>query len=228
MKILITRPINEATALAAKLEKLGHSTIIEPLMKIEILEASNFDDFIQYDAIIISSKNAIRAISKAPKSLKLIIVGKESTKFAKSNGFINSTYGGANITELKKNLNNYHNLLYLTGSDITDNLNTIKAKITRQVVYRTEPIHTISANFLNFIKDPQAKIILFFSTITSQIFKNIINDHQLNSYCGNIIALTLSTKIAHNLRDIGFRKCYMAQEPNLNSIINSINVIQNG
>lgn len=228
MKILITRPHEEAISLAAKLKDLGYTTIVEPLIEVSFDPLDNFEDFSKYDAIVISSKNAIKAISSADKNLNLIIVGEESTKFARTLGFKNAVFGGKNIDELKQNLMNYKKLLYLTGSEITDDLSSSNNLIVRKVVYYTKPIQNVSANFLDFIMEPQPKIVLFFSTKTAQIFYEIISNYRLNSHCCNIIALTLSPKIAHNLTNMNFKNCFTAQEPNLKSVLNSIKKIQNG
>jgi uroporphyrinogen-III synthase len=225
MKILITRPIDESILLAKKLELLGHQPIIAPLLKIEFTEDIDFQKFDRYDAIIISSRNAIKAIASANKNLKLIIVGKETTEFAKSLGFINSIYAGVNIAELKDNLSNYNYLLYLTGADISDDLGSLSVKIDRQIVYHAKRVDVPSLKFLDFIKQDQLRLCMFFSTRTAQIFLDFINEYKLQSYSSSIIALTLSAKIAHNLKDMRFNSCYIATEPTLDSLVNFIDRI---
>lgn len=225
MKILITRPIDESITLAEKLELLGYQPVIAPLLKIEFTKDIDCQKFDRYEAIIISSKNAIKAIADANKNLKLIIVGKETTEFAKSLGFINSIYAGVNIEELKENLSNYNHLLYLTGADISDDLKSLPVNIDRQIVYNAKRVDVPSVEFLDFIKQDQLRLCIFFSTRSAKIFLDFINEYKLKSYSSSIIALTLSAKIAHNLKDMHFNSCYVATEPTLDSLVNFIDRI---
>lgn len=225
MKILITRPIDEATALAKEITDLGHHPVIAPLLEIELFQSIDFKDFGKYEAIIISSKNTLKAISNADKKLKLFIVGEQSTEFAKSLGFINTTYAGSNITELKKYIDPCNNLLYLSGIDISDDLSSLGNKITRLEVYQAKAIKSASNDFLSFIKLNHLKLCVFFSKRTAQIFLNLIKKYKLESYCDKMISLSLSDAIDNNLKGLNLHSCYVSKDTTLKSIINSIDKI---
>lgn len=225
MKILITRPIDEAIFLADKLKLLGYSPIISPLLKIEFCCDLNLQNLSQYEALIISSKNAIKAIIEADKNVKLLIVGKETTAFARSLGFCNSIYMGENIAELKNKLSAYNKLLYLSGEDITDTLSNIGSDIDRKIVYKAKAVISLPPEFIDFIKQDQLRACLFFSARTARLFVEFIKKYALESYCSNIIALTLSTKIAHNLDCINFKSCYVSSESTLESLVKLISKI---
>ncbi len=218
MKILITRPIDEAQELAEQLTSMGHEIIIAPLLKIHLVKNLNLKSFEQYDAIVISSKNAIKAIADADKQLKLLIVGQKTTEFAKSLGFTNSTFAGEDIFELKKNIKTFKNLLYLSGENVTNDLASFDIK--RQIVYKAETI--IADGLAKFVKLEQPKLCLFFSTRTAQVFVDFIISHRLQSYCQNIITLTLSNKIANSLKKLNFKICQAADKPTSSDLIKLI------
>ncbi|MGB4191133.1 MAG: uroporphyrinogen-III synthase [Rickettsiales bacterium] len=227
MKIIITRPLDEARILAKKLEILGYQTILAPLLEIKFTKNVDFNQLYNYQAIIITSRNAIKAIAKVDKGLKLLILGKESYDYAKSLGFFNCIFVGENIEQLKNNILNYDNLLYLSGADVTDDLKSLKQKIDRKIIYKAEQIINPSEELLGIIKQDQLKICLFLSARTAQAFANIIVNNGLKQYCKSIISLTLSNKIAHNLEHLNFNACYVTQEATLNSLVNLINRVYN-
>lgn len=227
MKILITRPIDEAICLSQKLGTLGYDSVICPLLEVKIFNDINFAILDKYDAIIVSSSNAIKAIAKANKKLKLFIVGKKTTEFAKTMGFKNSIYSGANINELKDTIQDYSNLLYLSGVDISDDLSSLEKNIDRLNVYEAKMVESVPDNFLAFIKRDHLKLSLFFSKRTALAFLNLIHENKLEPYCGNIISLSLSKKISDTLKDLKLRSYYTAKEPTLQSLISSIKKIHN-
>lgn len=218
MKILITRPIAEAQELAKKLINMGFEPFISPLLEININKDINLEELNRYEALIISSKNAIQAIEKANKNLKLLIVGKQSVNFAKSLGFINSFYMGKNITELRSKLEYNQNLLYLSGNDVTDDLSDLDIK--RRIIYQTKILNP--NNLINFIKLKQSKACLFFSTRTTDVFIDFINENRLESYCRDISVFSLSDKIANNLLKLEFKSSYIAKEPTLEKLLEEI------
>lgn len=225
MKILITRPIDEANALAKELTNLGYYPVIAPLLEIELFQDINFKNFDKYEAIIITSKNAIKAIANADKKLKLFIIGEQSTEFAKSLGFINSIYAGANIEELKNFIQPYSNLLYLSGVDISDDLSSLSKKIIRLEVYKAKVTEPVSSKFIRFIKSDELKLCLFFSKRTAQIFLSHIKKYKLKSYCDKIISLSLSDNIDNSLKGLNLHSCYVSKDPSIKSIMNSIDKI---
>jgi uroporphyrinogen-III synthase len=218
VKVLITRPIAEAQTLAEQLAGMGYAPIIAPLLEIHLKPNINFKELEQYEALIISSKNAIKAIVNADKKLKLLIIGQQTTEFAKSLGFINSIYIGKNISQLKKTIKVEQNLLYLSGTDITDDLSDLNVK--RKIVYQAKAI--VSDSLLKFIKLKQLKICLFFSTRTAQVFIDFINKNRLKSYCQDIIVLALSDKISYSFKELEFKACYSASEPTLQKLLASL------
>ena len=225
MKILITRPLDESMNLAKKIVKLGHQPIISPLLEIELFQNIDFESFNKYDGIIISSKNALKAIDQADKNLKLFIVGERTTQFAKTLGFLNSICAGANIIELKETMQQYNNLLYLSGVDISDSLNSLEKKIDRLEVYQAQRIESASNNFLDFIKLDGLRLCLLFSKRTAQIFIDFIKEYKLESYCKNIMTLSLSERIDDELKTIKLGSYYVSEEPTLKSMISSISRI---
>ncbi|MGE3831530.1 MAG: uroporphyrinogen-III synthase, partial [Parvibaculaceae bacterium] len=64
MRIAITRPVEDAVVLKARLEALGHQTILAPLLSIVPLAGVTPPDE-SWQAIAITSANAIRTAPRA-------------------------------------------------------------------------------------------------------------------------------------------------------------------
>ena len=222
MKILVTRPIEQANELADKIIELGHEPIISPLLKITQLNNLNLDILKDFDAIIITSRNALHSILNANKNIKLILLGKHTTKYAQYLGFKNAHFAGHDVAELKQSLNKIDKLLYLSGSEITDHLEDFP-NITRQITYTSEAVEELPKNFFEFFKSKELRICILFSLRTAENLIYLVNKHNLD--CSNIIILTLSKNIAELFKNKKFHACYAAKKPELEYLISLIEKI---
>ncbi len=90
MRILITRPIEDAKPLADALEERGIEVLIEPLLEIRHLEDAEIDlDGVQ--ALLFTSANGVRAFAALSprRDLKVFTVGDGSADAARQAGFPN-------------------------------------------------------------------------------------------------------------------------------------------
>lgn len=227
MKILLTRPIDESILLAEQLKKRGHEVLVYPLLKVRYLSELDFEQLSRYKAVIISSRNALKAIANADKSLNLLIVGKGTTDFAKQLGFANSICVGNNIAELKESIQDINNLLYLSGEDVSDNLDDLPNKIERLVVYKAVAVNEVSEDFLEFIRGDIPKLVMLFSKRTAESFVSIIEAHKLQEFCKSLISLSISEKVTKVIEKLELHSYYVARESNLEAMLNLIKEINN-
>src|SRR4029434_1828997 len=90
MRILITRPIEDARPLADALEERGIEVLIEPLLEIRHLEDAEIDlDGVQ--TLLFTSANGVRAFAALSprRDLKAFTVGDGSAEAARQAGFSN-------------------------------------------------------------------------------------------------------------------------------------------
>ncbi len=88
MRALITRPKEDSTAIAERLEELGIEPLIEPLMTIEKVDGAEIDlDGVQ--AILLTSRNGVRALADATsrRDVAVYAVGDSTAELARENGF---------------------------------------------------------------------------------------------------------------------------------------------
>lgn len=210
MKILITRPIDDAIKLAKQLDFC--QVFIAPLLEIKYKAAI---DLSNYKTCLVSSIHALEAINN--QDIKILTVGERVFEEALARGF-NAVYLGQDISSSKEKINKDEQIIYLSGKDITDELNEF-AKLKRVVVYEAMPILSPNKQFFEFLSFPEAKMALFFSVRSAKIFLQVINKYRLENRLHDIITMSLSPKIADILKDYGFKENYSAATPTLKSMM---------
>jgi uroporphyrinogen-III synthase len=88
MRLIITRPEEDALPLKAKLETRGHTAILAPLLKI-VPRSQAYVPPLAYQLICITSANALKflQVEDRLKTIPLLAVGPQSLAIAQENGF---------------------------------------------------------------------------------------------------------------------------------------------
>src|SRR5262245_9639371 len=91
MRILVTRPADEAERTAQALRVLGHEALIAPVLRIEPIEDAPLGDG-PWSGVLMTSGNAARAMAMHPRraalfKLPAFAVGAQTTKAARDAGF---------------------------------------------------------------------------------------------------------------------------------------------
>jgi uroporphyrinogen-III synthase len=149
MKLMVTRPLDDAQPLAEKLEGLGHEAVIVPLLKIQPR-----DDVIlpegPFQALCVSSANGLTAKTELTPfhHVPFFAIGPQSALEARRQGFDHVHDKGGNVEGLVrvmcKGLKPENGpILYLSGSETTGDLEgKLKAEgfsVSRVIVYDAAP-----------------------------------------------------------------------------------------
>jgi uroporphyrinogen-III synthase len=149
MRLIITRPEDDAKALAEKLTQLGHQAVLLPLIKIVPRTTITVPD-LPWVAICFSSANAPRAVPATDK-LKLLpvyTVGPQSKAEAENQGYSNVEAHGGDVNGLSQYLAIHLKpdagpILYLSGAetsgDLEGKLRQEGFKVHREIVYDALP-----------------------------------------------------------------------------------------
>lgn len=151
MRLLVTRPLEDAETLKERLEALGHQVILSPLLAI----APRPDIEIPpepYQAIALTSANAIRCLDGSAlldglRHLPVMAVGPQSAAAARQSGFTNITEAGGDGIGLASHIIGALDpkagpVLYLSGldtaSDFTGLLEYGGLSTRRVIVYEAK------------------------------------------------------------------------------------------
>src|ERR671923_2593598 len=131
MRVLITRPEREATALAKALSERGHSAVIAPLFRLEILQPPpGFGAALAAcQAVLVTSANGARALAEASeqRGRPIYAVGDTTAATAEGLGFgtVTSAAGdGAALADLVRSRLDPQGgpLLHVSGMDVAFDL----------------------------------------------------------------------------------------------------------
>ena len=128
MRVLITRPEREATALAQALAGRGHQAVLAPLFRLQILHPP--DDFAQAlaasQAVLVTSANGARALAEASelRSKPVFAVGDTTAATAEGLGFTSVVSAAGDAAALqalvRERLDPANGpLLHISGTDVT-------------------------------------------------------------------------------------------------------------
>jgi uroporphyrinogen-III synthase len=211
MKLLVTRPLDDAQPLAEKLEGLGHEAVIVPLLQIVARENITIPEA-PYQALCVSSANGLAA--KADLSpfhhTPFFAVGPQSAREARRQGFDHVHDKGGNVEGLVRAMCKVLKpadgpILYLSGSETTGDLEgKLKAQgfsVTRVVVYDAAPCDV--ADLSTVLQGVDG--VLLYSPRTTKLWVTQLNAATCADKAKSLMHFCLSANVAANLPQ-GFAK----------------------
>ncbi|MEY9987326.1 uroporphyrinogen-III synthase [Bradyrhizobium yuanmingense] len=157
MSILVTRPHPDNAATTDNLRTRGHAVLLAPALKLEPV-AFQGESEVSYDAVLVTSANAIRAIAPQLPDLGLLVlplfaVGEHTAAAAREAGFAEVIVAGGDAASLRdkvmqsacdKVLKKNSTLLYLAGADLSRDLGGELGaegfRVVTQTTYRMAPV----------------------------------------------------------------------------------------
>ena len=205
MRIILTRPIEDAAPLAEKLLQLSHVPFITPLLKI-VARQGVLIHAKPYQAICLTSANAIRVMNNVSsiRAIPLYAVGQQSEQMAIDKGFIEVSAQGGDVNGLHKFLVDHLNpqngpLLYLSGAetsgDLQGRLQASGFEVDRIITY--DAVKSALTAFRNEIA--KADAVLIYSPRTAKLWVGEIETMGLTEQAARIKHICLSDNVAANL-----------------------------
>ena len=233
MRILITRPQENATSLANQLHRLGHHVMIEPL--IQILPLSELllklPPLSSFEAVVTTSQQAVRCLANLTphRDFSLWCVGTESSRTAKELGFntIQTAEGSAEnlLIKLLKTLilPLEKPILHVCGDVIRVNVAEVlrsRGIVAQQViVYKTQEAEAFSEEAHHALKTGILDAALFYSPRTARIFRNLCKALKLEQHCASLTAFCLSDAIKMEIFDLPWKKIQIAKKTSTDDLL---------
>jgi len=227
MKVLVSRPREDAEALAVTLAARGIDAAIEPLLTIRpkhdakvLLERG----LAGAQALLFTSANGARAFAgaSAQRGLPVFAVGESTARAAKAAGFAQVENAQGNVADLARLAASRLNpakgaLVHPAASDVAGDLAGDLARygfeVRRAVIYEAVPVTSLSADTQSLIKRGGLDAALFFSPRTARSFVRLAVEAGLAASLGRVAAVSLSADVAEGLREIGWRGIAVAGTP---------------
>jgi uroporphyrinogen-III synthase len=219
MKVLITRPLEDAKEIARLLAERGHQALVAPLLSPRFHEGPE-PDLNGVVAILATSANGIRAFVRrtSRRDLSVFAVGPQTAEEARKSGFteVRNADGDAEALALaatqwapRKGV-----LLHVCGEDapgtLAENLTLRGFKVRRCPLYAIEPATSLPSDARKALEDRALDGAMFFSPKSARIFKALADGlptENLTAYC-------ISAATAQALSPMALARIAVAARPN--------------
>ena len=225
MRVLITRPREDAERMAVKLRALGHDPLIVPLLDIRFLDGKAILlDGVQ--AILATSANGVRAFARrsARRDLPLFAVGPQTDEAAHQAGFTTVRNAQGDARALADAARGWAKpedgaLLHVKGGEGNDALaqHLEGFEVRGVVLYEIAPVAEPSGLHAA-LEDTQAALLL--SPRSAQVFKQRIQEKKLPTK--RLIAVCISEATAAALKPLAFREVRVAAKPNQQAVLDCL------
>lgn len=204
MRIAVTRPEEDAGALTAKLQGLGHEVVMAPLMAIRPRPGVMIPD-LPWQAIAVTSANGIRALGPRPelRSIRTLTVGPQSLKAAQAAGFAAEAHGGdvhGLAAFIREGLDPAVGpILYLSGAetagDLEGQLKKAGFSCHRAVLYDAVPAESLGPAE-EPLRQAQLDAVLLYSPRSARIWLSLAEAAGLLPQAAELRNFCLSANVA--------------------------------
>ena len=198
MRLLITRPEQDAGPLAALLTERGHSVRLEPLISI-VSEAGAVIPEKAYQAVLVTSANGVRALAATRgvdrvKDCRVLAVGKASAEASREAGFGRVEDAAGDLRDLVRLTEeacapSNGPLLYAAGKVVSGDLKAMLEaedyEVDRVVLYDAVPADRLSSATLSALRAGEIDGVLHFSPRSARIWARVapVEAQGLVHYC---------------------------------------------
>ena len=235
MRILITRPIEDARPLADALEQRGIEVLIEPLLEIRHLDDAEIDlDGVQ--ALLFTSANGVRAFAALSprRDLKVFTVGDGSADAARQAGFPNVESARGDVEALAALVVDrlkaedgvlFHAAGTVTAGDLKTRLEGLGYQVRRAQLYEAKIATALSTETRANLTLGGIDAVLLFSPRTAATFAELWQAAGSPSLA-RIHALCLSAAVAREIGNLGWAGVEIADRPDLPSMLALVDAAQ--
>lgn len=221
MRILVTRPLEDARAIADKLTTMGHEAVIAPLLAIRFHDGEEISlDGVQ--AILATSANGVRAIARRTerRDVPVFAVGPQTAEEAQRLGFrqVRNAQGDGEVLA-KKTLAwakpDGGVLLHAAGAEapksLAAELERHGFRVRREVLYEAVAADALPPDIAATMNTIDA--VLLFSPRSAAIFRELLIRAGLGGAAAHMRALCISAAAAKALAPLTFREIRTAEKP---------------
>ncbi|MGX1167479.1 uroporphyrinogen-III synthase [Bradyrhizobium sp. USDA 372] len=239
MSILVTRPHPDNEATADNLRARGHAVLLAPALKLEPVAFQGESD-VSYDAVLVTSANAIRAlVLQLPDlgllQLPLFAVGEHTAAAAREAGFAEVIVAGGDAASLRdkvrqsardKVLKKKSTLLYLAGGDLSRDLGGELGaegfRVVTRTTYRMAPVKHLPREVCEGFAAHGIEAVLHYSRRSARAFLDAARDEGVEISALAIPHCCLSETVAGVLREAGASQVLVAATPDETALFDSL------
>jgi uroporphyrinogen-III synthase len=231
MRLLVTRPEQDAQRTAAALAARGHEVRIAPLLKIEAIRGADLGPP-PWQAVLMTSANAAHAAARHPKlgqlrAVPVLAVGRRTAEAARAAGFSDVTSADGSAGDLERLVRNRFaagaRLLYLAGSersrDLAAELAPRGIDVRTIEIYRAHAVRQFPAEILAELRAGEIDAVLHFSRRSAETFVRCAERTGLAGAALAPLQLCISAQAAEPLMRAGAANIRIAAQPDEDALV---------
>jgi uroporphyrinogen-III synthase len=235
MRVLITRPEREATALATALIERGHAPVIAPLFRLEILRPPpEFADALaSCQTVLLTSANGARALAEASeqRAKPILAVGDTTASTAEGLGFaavVSAAGDGAALADLvRRGLDpKKGTLVHVSGVDVALDLATTLAPdgfdVRRFALYDAREEAALPESARAALEARALDAATFLSPRAAAVFAKLVGDAGLAESLRGVSAIGISSAALEPLAALPFKTTVAAARPTRQAVLDEI------
>ncbi len=229
MRVLVTRPQEDAAGLLAALAARGIDAIAAPLLAITYSDAPPLD-LTGVQALLLTSANGARAFvrNNAARDIMVLAVGDATARAARELGFSDISSAGGDVDDLAalaaRRLDPEAGmLLHPAGSkvagDLAEMLQENGFSYRREVMYSAQREVDLPAVARDELAAENLEGVLIYSPRTGDTFKRLIKAAQLEQSLATVRAYCLSANVARTVADLPWAEILTASKPEQTALL---------
>lgn len=231
MRVVITRPAQDAEPLKSRVEELGCEVMLAPLME-PVANDVPADAFAGASAIVATSRNALTALAASPAlsaltRLPVYVVGPATAAVAKEIGFVRIVEGpgrAEGLAPLVRDDAAGKRLIYLRGDVVAFDLETALAEsgvnVEPVLAYRTVEAEALPPDVIKALQTGGIDAVTLMSPRTARIWSRLVAALPPPVQLSDITYLCLSERVGEALGPIAKTdKTLVSSQPNLEEML---------
>jgi uroporphyrinogen-III synthase len=229
MRVLVTRPLEDARETAEKLVALGHEAVIAPLLEIRFHDGPEISlDGIQ--AILATSSNGVRALARRTtvRDVALFAVGAQTAHIAHACGFPDVKDANGDGRALAAATISWATpregaLLHAAGAEapsrLAEDLAAYGFEVRTVALYEAVTAKSFPHPARDALQGSMLDAVLHFSPRSARSFADCVTEAALEEACRSVISCCISGATAAPLSGLVFRSVRVASHPDQESVL---------
>ncbi len=227
MRVMITRPREDARPLAEALAARGVETLIEPMFEIVRVVGARLD-LAGVQAVLLTSANGARALAAATGARDVTVLAVGAATAAAAAGFARVEAAGGDVAALADLAARVCDpaagaLVHVAGShvagDLAGRLTERGFTLRRETLYTAERAAALSATAVAALRQRTIDAVLLFSPRTAGSFVTLAARAGVRADLARVRALCLSAAVAGEAGAVTWRRLDVAQRPDQEALL---------
>ncbi|MEI9996180.1 MAG: uroporphyrinogen-III synthase [Rhizomicrobium sp.] len=232
MRVLVTRPADDARETAALLRARGHTPVIAPLLGVRYHDGHPLHlEGVQ--ALLFTSVNGARAFARrsSRRDFPVFTVGTQTAQAARDAGFGDVHNADGNSDDLATAVQGWAKpqegaLLHAAGAEAEGRLAASLAaagySVRTEVLYDVSAVGELPPAARAALRSGTLDAILLLSARSAQVFAACVVEAGLGAACTRVIACCISEAAAKPLAALAFAEIRIAARPNQPSLLDCL------